>query len=181
MCPCVNQLACWWHNDLFVNINNPISHVTLSVSISSWAHQALKQAGRVINNSTRSIRGTERAPLLSMPLSSSCFKVSIQNKKQNLHSLPFVCIATAFSKYHSGKHALSYVPYFPRSLGSLLTTKGPSIKYVRPKIGIFDPSPLYAIWRHCYYKLALTAYQRSGKVRGLKRVRASLSDICWML
>ena len=63
-----------------------------------------------INNVHRSFVGTERAPLQSMPPSSSCFKVSIQNKKQNLHSLPFVCIATAFSKYHSGKHALSYVP-----------------------------------------------------------------------
>ena len=44
--------------------------------------QALTQAGRVINNSTRSIRGTERARLLSMPPSSSCFKVSIQNKSK---------------------------------------------------------------------------------------------------
>ena len=83
---------------------------TLRLPLVASLYQGLILPVRLINNSDRSIRGTERAPLLSMPLSSSCFKVSIQNKEQNLHSLPFVCIATAFSKYHSGKHALSYVP-----------------------------------------------------------------------
>ena len=50
---------------------------------------------------------------------------------------------------HRKKHSSSYNN----------THKGTFNKYVRMKIGLFDPpSPLYAKWRHCYYIALFTEY-----------------------
>ena len=84
--------------------------------------QALTIPVRVINNSHRSIRGTERAPLQSMPPSSSCFKVSIQNKKQNLPAcLLFMWLQHSANITQGSTHSL-YSPYF---LGSLALLPSP--------------------------------------------------------
>ena len=68
--------------------------------------KGVTQAVRVINNSDRSIRGTERAYLLSMPPSTSGFKVSIHKQEAKLAQPAFCLHATAFSTYHSGNHSL---------------------------------------------------------------------------
>ena len=82
------------------------------ISKSRHSSQGSAKAVRVINNSDRSIRGTERAPLLSMPPSPSCFKVSIHNKKQNLHSLPFVYMLQHSANIIQGSTHSFKLPYF---------------------------------------------------------------------